>query len=257
MAQAQKIQIDAGHNQSITALLYVPEDRSTTRVDQTLVLMCHSFPGHKSYHNDIFGDVEFLLGGRGYHTLRFDLRGCGESDGKEEHFTIGGANEDFQAVLYWAKTKGYKHFIFVGEGLGATLSVMNMDLDVRALILCWPVMDLDLYRKAALQISHVSEDELKQGFVSKNDRRIGVNFLKELKKIDIEYALKEVFVPTLILHGARDKNILIEQLDIARRFIPAKRIEITSFHDGEHGLTQSNHRKSMMFQIQQFVEKYV
>lgn len=254
---ADKIQIDAGNDQSITALHSKPKEESTNRLRKTLIIMSHGFPGNKSQNKDIFGDIESILLDRGYHSVRFDYRGCGESDGKEEDFTIGSACEDFQTILYWAKTKHYKRFIYIGEGLGGTLSIMNLGLDVVALSLFWPVLDTDLYRKSYFQIDKVSKDEMKRGYVEHNKNRIGVAFLKELKTTDISYALHDVRTPTLIMHGARDKNIPINQLDLARSQMNAKRIEITSFHDGGSGLPEQNHRKSIMFQLQQFIEKYI
>lgn len=254
---AEKIQIDAGNEQSITALLSIPDYESIDRLKRTLVIMSHGFPGHKSHQGDLYGSIEFLLADRGYHTIRYDYRGCGESDGKEENFTIGSANEDFQTIVYWAKTKGYKRFIYIGEGLGASVSIMNIDIDVAALVLFWPVLDLDLYRKSALKISHIKEDELEKGYVEHNNRRIGVSLLKELKKIDITYAIQDVRIPTLIMHGVQDEDIPISQLDLARSQMNAKRIEITSFQDGKAGLNSPNHRKSVMFQLQQFIEKYI
>ena len=253
---AEKLQIDVGVDQSITAIHSVPFQPTSRRMEQTLVLMSHGFPGNKAYHNDLYGRIETLLNNRGYHTFRFDYRGCGESDGQEKNFTLGSACEDFQSALYWSKSKGYKRFIYIGEGLGSSLSTMNMDLDVIACIMLWPVFDLDLYRKSAFGITQITEAQMKAGYVEINDRRIGVNFLAEMAKIDIRYAIKEIFAPTLILHGADDKAVEVEQLDLARRYIPAKRVEITTFHDGIHGLPQENHRKNMMFQIQQFIEKY-
>lgn len=219
--------------------------------------MSHGFPGNKESHNNIYGTIERALTQRGYHTLRFDYRGCGESDGREENFTLGSACEDFQAVLYWAKAKGYKRFIYMGEGIGASLAIMNIDLDVRGCILFWPVLDLGSHAKAAWKLSAPSEEDIKRGFMQHNDYRIGLNLYKELGKIDIIYALKEMFMPTVIFHGTKDSVVPITSLDLARRYIPAKRIEITAFHDGEHGLDKENHRKTIMFQILQFVEKYI
>ncbi|MFP4313715.1 MAG: alpha/beta hydrolase family protein, partial [Alphaproteobacteria bacterium] len=217
----------------------------------------HGFPGQKTAHNDLFGEIEFILGDKGFHILRFDYRGCGESDGKEEDFTIGSACEDFQTMLYWAKSKGYERFIYVGEGIGAALSIMNTDLDVIGLIMLWPVLDLDVYRKSAFGISKISQSELDKGYVEHKKRRLGVTFLKELRKMDLGYAIRDVRMPTLILHGTQDAIVPISQLDVARAQMNSKRLEITSFHDGEHGLPDYKHRKAMIFQIQQFVEKYI
>lgn len=254
---AEKIQIDAGHNQSITAFYSKPAERSTTRLDQTLVIMSHGFPGHKEAHHNIFGDIESILAERRYHTLRFDYRGCGESDGREEDFTLAAACEDFQAVLYWAKSKGYQRFIFAGEGIGGALAIMNMGPDVRALVLLWPVFDLRGYAKSGLGLDKVSEQDKGRGYVESRQRRVGLALCSELMKIDIRNALKEVYAPTVIFHGAQDSAIPAAQLDIARRTIPAKRIEITTFHDGKAGLEQQNHRKALLFQTRQFIEKYI
>lgn len=254
---AEKIQIDAGPDQSITALHGTPNELSTTRLDQTLVLMSHGFPGHKESHCNIFGAIERALTQRGYHTLRFDYRGCGESDGREENFTLGSACEDYQAVLYWAKAKGYKRFIYIGEGLGASLAIMNIDLDVRGCILLWPVLDLSSHAKSCWSLTEPSAEDIRRGFVLHDNYRIGLNLYKELGKIDIVYAIKEMFMPTIVFHGAKDAQVPITGLDMARRYIPAKRLEIMAFHDGEHGLNKENHRKAIMFQILQFAEKYI
>lgn len=58
------------------------------------------------------------------------------------------------------------------------------------------------------------------------------------------------------MHGAQDKVSPIEQLDMFRACAGHRRVEITSFQDGTHGLPQENHRKSMFFHIRQFIEKY-
>ena len=86
--------------------------------------------------------------------------------------------------------------------------------------------------------------------------RIGIQLLKDLKKTNLIYALNEVFMPTLIMHGAQDKTIPVEQLDIAREHMRSKRIEITTFHDGKEGLQQLNHRKALFHHVMEFIEKY-
>lgn len=254
---AQKIQIDVGDDQSITALYSRPESRSIDRIDDTLIIMSHGFPGHKAAHDDLYGGIEEFLTRKKYHSLRFDFRGCGESDGKEENFTIANAKEDFQTILHWAKSHKYERFIYIGEGLGATISILKNDLDVAAFILFWPVLDTDFYRKNAFGISFIEEKELDKGYVEHDSKRLGIPFLKELRTMKALPSIQDVRQPTLIMHGAKDVDIPISQLEIARKHMNAKRIEITSYYDGETGLLKPNHRKSMLFQTQQFIEKYI
>ena len=71
--------------------------------EKTLVIMSHNFPGgHKRGHNDLFGDIEEKLAQAGFHTLRYDFRGCGDSEGESVEFDLNSANIDFQSILKWA-----------------------------------------------------------------------------------------------------------------------------------------------------------
>lgn len=253
---AEKIQIPASDKQFLAGLHRKPPENSARNLEDTLVIMAHGFPGHKTGNNDLYGDLEFLLADKGLHTLRFDFRGCGESDGREEDFTLAGACEDFQQVLFWAKEKEYKRLAFIGEGLGATLAVMNAALNVRVMVLLWPAFDLKSYGQNVFGLDKLKEEDQKKKYIEHENHKIGLNLVKELGSTPLHYALHEVFMPTLIMHGAHDKIIPVEQLDLARSHIRAKRVEITTFHDGEHKLQKLNHRKMMFYHITQFIEKY-
>ena len=249
-----KLKIEIEGRYCLSAIHKVPEDTRDTKEEQTLVIMIHGFPGSKSGHNDLFGDLEFVLFEKGFHTLRFDLRGCGESDGKEEHFTLGTASEDIQNAIFWARTVGYKRFAFIGEGIGATLTLLNLDKRTNALVLLWPALDLSRLPQEYYGLP--ASLPPKQEIFEIDGHKIGRNFIEDLKKTDIIYALREAHAPTLILHGIRDKKIPSDHLNIARQYLPSKRIEITTFHDGQHALPALNHRKAMFFHIQQFLEKF-
>jgi pimeloyl-ACP methyl ester carboxylesterase len=228
-----------------------PDDSETGK---TLILMAHGFPGHKSAHDDFFGDLDAALALGSHDTLRFDFRGCGESDGLEENFTIASACEDFQSVMLWCRREGYSQFIVAGAGLGATIAAMNMELGAKAFIMLWPVLEPKLYFKQYISKAVMADDN--KPYAEIDSHRIGVAFIKELKDLDIVSSLKEIYCPTLIMHGSEDEIVPPVQLDLARGFIPARRIEITVFHDGTHGLPLPSHRKAMLYHIRQFVQKY-
>jgi len=252
------ILIDSGSGQKISAVFKQPEDAAalTAEDDKTLVLMLHDFPGHKSGNNELFADLEYRLGQRGHHTLRFDFRGCGESDGHQENFTLGSACEDVQAVKYWAKQRGYTSFAFLAEGLGATVATMNIDRTVRMLMLFWPVLDLKQYGHTVFQAKQAQEQNPNSRYIEIDGQKISTHLINEMFKIDLHYVLKEMAMPIMVFHGVQDQKIPIEQLDLIRDHTPARRIEITSFQDGGEGLPKLNHRKAIFYQAQQFVEKY-
>lgn len=255
---ATKFDILTGEGKTLKAIHRLPTDPLEAIAKEVLVVMSHGFPGHKSGNNDVFGDLEHQLSERGCHTLRFDYRGCGESDGKEEEFSLAAATEDFKSARSWAKEKGYKEFVYIGEGLGAALCALNSDLNVKAMIMLWPVLDLGLYAENAFNVKeNITAKARGDGHIKLNDHKIGLPLLKELKKQKLVHALGEMFMPVLIIQGARDDILPAKQLDLAREYIRSSRIEITTFHDGEHGLQKLNHRKVMFYHIAQFIEKYI
>lgn len=251
---SKKITIPGFGGQQIAATISRHGDPDAPEARKTLILMSHGFPGHKSANGDFLGDLEVLFATQGLDTLRFDYRGCGESDGKEENFTIQQAQDDFQSVQLWCRREGYSHFVFIGEGLGATLAALNMGLDVKAFVMLWPVLEPKMYFRHYLAKAVPSPDG--KAYAELDGHRIGNEFIQEIKDMDIVQNLKEIYCPALIMHGSEDTIVPPAQLDLARGFIPARRIEITVFHDGDHGLTDPAHRKAMLYHIQQFVQKY-
>jgi len=250
------VQILAGEEQYIQALYSSPQEKSFENLDRLLVIMVHGFPGYKEAHNDIFKDLEHVTGDKSYHTLRFDFRGCGESDGRQEDFSLLSAGEDLQTVLSWAKDRGYKRFIFIAEGLGAPITLMNTPDETVCMIMLWPMLDMPHIAKTLFQAEAIEEQWKKAGYILKDEDRIGLPFLQQLPKQNIASALKDLNGPILIMHGAQDEISPISQLDIVRTHAGARRIEITSFQDGAHGLPEPNHRKTIFYHMMQFIEKY-
>ena len=140
------VHILAGKKQSIHAIHGRPAKVPAKGAARTLLIMMHDFPGKKTDNNDMYGDLEATLNEKGYHTLRFDFRGCGESDGKPEDFCLTGAYDDLHNAMLWGREKGYKRFVLIGEGLGAAIAVSAADRDIRAMVLLWPMLQSTSFR---------------------------------------------------------------------------------------------------------------
>ena len=250
------IRIPIGDTQNIQALHSKPEEDFSEAKKKLLVVMVHGFPGSKHAHQNIFSDLEAVIGDKGYHCLRFDFRGCGESDGHEENFTLKTAQEDLQCVLSWARDQEYERFIFVGEGLGAAISLLNAPWESRCFVFLWPMLDLPRIAKYRFQTHDIDAACEKEGYMALENHRVGLDLIQDLQKTSLLDTLKDFDKPVMIMHGARDTLSPIQQLDLARMNLKSRRVEITTFHDGTHGLPQTNHRKTMFFHIMQFVEKY-
>jgi len=250
------IQILSGESQYIHGLHSKPSEESLENVDQPLVIMIHGFPGNKDSHDSVFQNLEQIIGEKNYHTLRFDFRGCGESDGREEDFTLESASEDIGSVLDWAKDQDYTRFIFICEGLGAPVTFMNAPEQGICYILLWPMLDMPHIAKTIFKADEIEDEWKKAGYALIDENRVGIPLIEQLEKADISGPISDLNRPVLVMHGAQDEISPINQLDTLRAHASSRRIEITSFQDGTHGLTQANHRKTMFYHIMQFIEKY-
>jgi uncharacterized protein len=254
MARSIKIQIDL--ETYLEGSHSCPTEGSVAALDRLLIIMVHGFPGDKNVHGNLYHDLEFLLRDKGYHTLRFDFRGCGESDGRQEEFTLSSAREDLNAVCEWAHEQGYERFMLIGEGLGGTVSLMHPQDKIAAVAVFWPMLDLPQIARSVFQAGNMRPEWLKAGYMIMDHDRIGIPFIKELMTLKLDHTLAQFKTPLLVMHGARDQTVPIEQLDMLRAHVQSKRLEITSFHDGEHGLPGLNHRKTLYYHLTQFIEKY-
>ena len=188
--------------------------------------------------------------------MRFDFLGCGQSEGNPESLTLERGVEQLRSVLRWAKEHHYTRFIFIGEGLGAAFSLLARAEETVCSILLWPIIDLPMIAKNMFGSDSIEAEWEKAGYILFDQSRVGIPLLQQMLKTRMELILSDFQKPMLVMHGAQDEISPIEQLDMLREAADKRRIEITNFHDGTHGLPQDKHREMMHYHINQFIEKY-
>ncbi|PRY01687.1 alpha/beta hydrolase [Allonocardiopsis opalescens] len=162
------------------------------------------------------------LAAAGVPSLRFDLRGHGESEGRPEDVTLSGILNDIHAAIEQLRdrtARGPVHLYgtsFSG-GLCAFLAARHPEL-VRGLVLGNPLLN---YRKRFIddkpywhdgRISHEAGRELAaNGFVPHSPTfRLGRALLNEVFYLEPHKALADVHAPTLFIHGTGDTFIPVE-----------------------------------------------
>jgi len=234
-----------------------PTEQGLAERDNKLILFIHDFPGNKAGHNDLYTDLSTMIGDLGFHSLSFDFLGCGESSGDQSNFTLAGSvKESLDAIHKWAKGNGYNEFVYVSAGLGTSIAILNAGTDVTCQIMLWPGLDPAYLAKNLFNSEYIGEEWKKVGYIIQGEDCIGIPFIKELERIDLAPSLENMTMPVLIMHGSADDRYPVDHLSIAREGMPSKRIEITTFHNAEHGIPDLTHRKSMFYHITQFLEKY-
>jgi pimeloyl-ACP methyl ester carboxylesterase len=220
----------------------------------------------------------------GYHVLRLDVHGTGESAGRVEEYELEKPfDADLEAAARWLQAQGIVHLVFVGSCFGARtcLAASEAIEGVRGVaLLSMPVLERDkIGPMAALQHSqkgwrHVVRRALRPEVVrrllnpqarrhytriarSKLGASRGENVssrtsgsvLRQLEK------LASNRVPTLMAYGTED---LWDELEMAREgrlgallSAPTSSIEILHFDDlGLHGFSslEAQHRSAELLE---------
>ena len=241
----EDIFIETPSGEAISVLVNKPVEATVDGHDKTLILMIHGFPGHKYSHNDFFGGLERELAESGFHIARFDFRGCGASDGRSEDFSLASASQDIKTMHLWAKEQGYERFAYVAEGLGASLALLNMPENLAFMILAWPVLDPCGF-----------EEQKTEYELSDSVMKVSRKLVESLKNTDMAKALNNIDAPVLIMHGAKDEQVPVEQLEFVRKHFQGPRAEITTFEDGGHGLAELPHRRMIFHHTRAFAGRY-
>lgn len=250
------IKIKVNDKQTLCATHNRPPEKGLAEREQKLIIFMHDFPGHKAGNNDLYTNLAFILADKGFHSLYFDFLGCGESSGRQADFSLESARESLNAVKGWAQENDYKEFIFVSEGIGSTIAILNAEVNVTCQIMLWPGLDPKSLAETLFHAENIKEEWKKVGYIAQGDHHIGIPFINGLHKTNLTPSLRDMTMPVLIMHGSADDRYPVDHLNIARQAMPSKRIEITTFHNAKHGIPDITHRKSMFFHITQFLEKY-
>ena len=223
-----------------------------------IMIFCHSFPnGDMKSHDDLFGKLQNICASLGLHSIRFDYRGCGSSDGAIENLTLKTALQDTASIIEWCKEQGYERRMLTAEGLGAVTGLISFQESAEAGAFFWPVLHTEDFATRNLQAEEHKGHFDKNGYTDTALGKTSLTLIKELYEMDLAEVMSHVKYPCLFQHGSKDQIVPIEFLDIACAHLRNRRIEITSYQDGEHGLLQENHRKNMMYHYEQFIQKYI
>jgi exosortase A-associated hydrolase 2 len=137
----------------------------TSTVRRTGIIFCHPFADEENLSHRVIVETARAFARQGFPVLRFDMSGCGDSEGELGDVTIDDWIEDIKEAIavYKMETK-LNHYILWGLRLGAGLALVYAARygAVCPLILWQPVINFSDYikkffrKKFTTQISDVS-----------------------------------------------------------------------------------------------------
>ena len=178
------------------------------------VITCHGLFSDKE--SDKFVTIGEQLAKEGITVLRFDFRGCGESDGKIEDTTITGRREDLTAALSFirAHKPSVSHTIgLLGSSMGGYISlhVAACNKMIKAVAAWATPFGFDGLREV---IAHSDSPQLKEEFYLDAGHYDASQFVPQVKNL-------------LLIHGDNDEMVPADHAEkLYRAAKGPKRLEI-------------------------------
>lgn len=229
----------------------------TLSKEKPLVILCHGFSTNKDANT--YMRLERVLNDKCISTFRFDFFGHGESNGKFEDITISEAVDDALNAIKFVKGLGYKKIGLFGSSFGGMASILasSKTPDLFVLALKSPVSNY-----IGKLLDQKSKQEIKQwkekGFIyyvrsDGKKLRLNYTFFEDSTKFDGYKATQKIKIPTLIVHGDKDKSVPIEQSKNIASLIKGCRLEIIK--GANHQYSKPKDFEKMLRMISEFIFK--
>lgn len=170
--------------------------------------------------------------------LTFDFSFVGESEGKISDLSIIQEIEDLKSAIEFFLGLGIKKLHIIGSSMGGVVTLLlkwNPDykISTRTLI----ATPIDLIKLLIINTGITNVDALPDGSMTEVEGvKIKNGFFKEVNKLDINNAITTVRIPTLVIHGGKDKVVDVsDAVSLDRKLNTIKKLVIMP--DGDHNLT--------------------
>ncbi|WP_026150849.1 alpha/beta hydrolase [Streptomyces prunicolor] len=224
----------------LAGTLVRPQEPSTQAV-----LLVHG-GGVTREEGGFFGRLATGLAQAGIASLRFDLRGHGESEGRQEELTLSTILNDIRVMLaHVRKATGAEEVTLLGASFGGGICAYyaaKHPEDVSRLVLFNP--QLNYKRRTIDSREYWTDDVISEEAAAELTERGALQFtptlrhgrpmLNEVFWLKPHEALGEVQAPTLIVHGTADTLVPFESSrDAVPRFTAP--VQLVPVDGSQHG----------------------
>ncbi len=188
--------------------------------DKTGIILCYPLGQEYIRCHKLYVNLAKKLVEHGYHVLRFDYSGTGDSLGSYSSVTVKDCLEDIGIAIKELKELcGVTRVLLMGVRFGATLSIIySQNNKVDGLILWNPITngsdylkEIDKSYKNWLSGSFTKEKRYKEKSLNNFGYLFSSMFVKNIKSIFIDEKYNNINIPTLLIDDS--KLFLKEELN--------------------------------------------
>lgn len=223
--------------QRISGILHLPEKKNPV-----CVIASHGLFSSKD--SEKYVALGESLAKAGFAMLRFDFRGCGESEGKMEESTVSGRITDLSSAVDFVKSRpNLKNRLgFMGSSLGGYVSLIRASAEEKTGgVVIWATpFHLDNVR------SRKDEDKMPA---------LGEVFFEDLPRHRLLPLLGRIST-CLVIHGEEDELVPVDQAwEIFNSLASPKEIHV--IEGADHRLTIPGHRRRAIDLTVEWFTKYL
>jgi hypothetical protein len=231
--------------EKLAGVLHTPEAET-----KSAVVFCHGFAADKNDYRNKLVRAARKICTNGFSALRFDLQGCGASDGRFVDTTISTEAEDLRAAIDFIKGLGYERIGILGSSLGGFVSILANDSRIKCMALWSPVLSLkDTFLRTEKISQQMIAEAMTKGFTiyKKSDGReveLGKEFVKEVNSLEIFDIIKRINYPLLIVHGNKDETVDYRYSEKYIRYAAGQK-KLLIIPGADHDFTTPDHEQQL------------
>lgn len=174
----------------------------------------------------------------GFTLMTFDFTFSGESQGNIKDISIFREVDDLKCAVEFFTGTGIEKIHLMGSSMGAAVTILLSSgglYDIESLMLIAAplsftklVPDIDMDRAMALD---------PDGFTSISGVTVNNRFIKEIFDVDMVGAVKNIHIPTLIVHGRMDAVVDFDNMETYVKNCRSVCSTVV-IDDGDHNLTR-------------------
>lgn len=184
------------------------------------VLLCHGFTGNKIEPHRLFWKISKQLEKSGIASLRFDYRGCGESEGNSEDFTIkdyiGDAKMTMKRFVKKVKGMDINNISVIGLSMGGIIaSYLTAEFDfIKKLVLLSAVAKPKEVFWNGFKNNHPQfKEQYEQGIIDAGGNAVSKKFLDETRRLKPLKKVKDFKGKALIIHSEADETVSLDNAE--------------------------------------------